>query len=864
MSLEDIRRPAQRRPWTDSLVAPDVEDRETPTIRQRKKHKVEAQAVMWQGEERWDYRRLQHINELIMPLANCQLVSDVLQDFTPTIKNPNPPPFRCVRYSYGDDYTWGRIYGRGLQSCPGWIRRICSHAYYHDLDFVNCGPTILCQVLTAALGEVAPIISRYAYDREGMIEQLRQDVPLLTHVPKDPIKKLLLSIAHNADHTTHLWTVGISLEHPPIALLVELQKELRKAGKKLKKHKDYREIFKDVEDNKHKHNKMGTFMSRVWQQKEVDAIMWLVDFLKQHKTQTDVLCHDGVQVLRKIPNSTADFPQDILRLAEAHIATKTGITLRLCEKSMVPTKEDWAKYWGEKSLNRIKGGLEMQQVYLLSRDGQLNKFKRRNGYVMAPHPVIPGVYMQHQEAEVYINCVLQEFCHMAKNVMWFKTVDHPQFKLLTESCMSQHVISFIDGYWDIDTLLFHYWDPEVEPPQTDHYYETNFMAQLDRPSPLWDKLLSFQLEHRSSCSVCQKVAPYLQGETLFCGVHLDPELEYVAAPTTNTDLLEILIGRLFYDVGKHDNWQVFPYLKGDGDTGKSTICDVIRSMFAVGKVGVVGRETTFGLEAIYNKRLMLIPDCPAKLSAQISQTDFQSIVSGEPVSVARKNALAVADKKWTAPLLAAGNYYPDYNDNGGSVSRRIVPFLFEKLITDRCTTLKDDILANELVSVIIRCIYSYRSKVESSLGADFWTKVAPEGVRLAQESVRQETNYLACFLGNGNSHYQVLKDETATTRFSELERAFVNYMRFTHPNVPCPRLDRDKHPIKAAGFGIDKQNLCKTCHATANKQNCGDHYNSANRYKALMITNMRIVTLDTQQKKDIQQRQYAPMFNMDT
>lgn len=41
-------------------------------------------------------------------------------------------------------------------------------------------------------------------------------------------------------------------------------------------------------------------------------------------------------------------------------------------------------------------------------------------------------------------------------------------------------------------------------------------------------------------------------------------------------MLEIMIGRCFYPIGKHDNWQVCVFLKGDGNTGKSTVLELIK------------------------------------------------------------------------------------------------------------------------------------------------------------------------------------------------------------------------------------------------------------------------------------------------
>jgi phage/plasmid-associated DNA primase len=153
-----------------------------------------------------------------------------------------------------------------------------------------------------------------------------------------------------------------------------------------------------------------------------------------------------------------------------------------------------------------------------------------------------------------------------------------------------------------------------------------------------------------------------------------------------------------------------PFLKGDANTGKGTLCEIVQCMFPRGSVGCITatQECTFGLEAINGKRVVVIPDLPPKFRKLISQSDWQSMVTGENVSVARKNKTAITGTKWTAPFLAAGNYLPDYEDKSGSVSRRHFVFVFENLISERDTNLKNKIIKSEIVPIMLRCITIYR------------------------------------------------------------------------------------------------------------------------------------------------------------
>jgi hypothetical protein len=264
-------------------------------------------------------------------------------------------------------------------------------------------------------------------------------------------------------------------------------------------------------------------------------------------------------------------------------------------------------------------------------------------------------------------------------------------------------------------------------------------------------------------------------------------------------------------------------------------------MFPVSSSGVITatHEPQFGLEGLYQKRVVMIPDLPKHFARIVNQSDFQSMCSGESISVARKNKTAISELNWTVPLVFAGNYLPDYNDNSGSISRRLTVFAFDELVKSRNTKLKVEITENELVPIMIRCIAAYRKTVAENPSGDFWSTVAPSALREVQNEVKTETNPLTNFLVNGDDYYQVLFMQGSVTTLRELENAFCNHMRIHHKQDKA-KLGTDYHPIKAAGFTVEKIHLCKNCNEPCTKQNCGDHYNAANRYKKVVVQNMLI------------------------
>jgi phage/plasmid-associated DNA primase len=101
------------------------------------------------------------------------------------------------------------------------------------------------------------------------------------------------------------------------------------------------------------------------------------------------------------------------------------------------------------------------------------------------------------------------------------------------------------------------------------------------------------------------------------------------------------------------------------------------------------------------------PDIPQELDSLLAQTDFQSMVSGEGVSVARKNRKAVNEEDWHPPFIMGANNLPNYKDNSGSFSRRTAVFPFRNLVQNRDTHLKDKILEREKVIILFRCLVRY-------------------------------------------------------------------------------------------------------------------------------------------------------------
>ena len=188
-------------------------------------------------------------------------------------------------------------------------------------------------------------------------------------------------------------------------------------------------------------------------------------------------------------------------------------------------------------------------------------------------------------------------------------------------------------------------------------------------------------------------APPSTPTPLFDGV-VDAQLSPDAART-----LWIMLGRLQFPLGTHDNWRVIPWLVGATGTGKSLVQDVVAAMFANACVATLSsnHEKKFGLDGKYESHLVLGRNLPHKMASALADE-----LGAETVLVHRKRQPAVM-VQWQAPMLFASNGLPDF---AGS-SRRLVPFAFDKQVSSEDPTLLRRILAAELPAIISKALDAY-------------------------------------------------------------------------------------------------------------------------------------------------------------
>lgn len=233
--------------------------------------------------------------------------------------------------------------------------------------------------------------------------------------------------------------------------------------------------------------------------------------------------------------------------------------------------------------------------------------------------------------------------------------------------------------------------------------------------------------------------------------HLQSILDYQDMSEAVSRWMYAMIGRLIYEVGELDGWQVVPFLKGAASSGKSTILTrVCRGLYEAADVGTLSNniERKFGLSALADKLIFIGPEIKSDIA--LEQAEFQSIVSGESVQVAAKFKTAQT-VEWKVPGALAGNEVPSWVDNAGSINRRIVLFEFPKRVHDGDMELGRKI-DREMPAILRKCNKAYLEAVSKYAKDNLW-KHLPAPFHASKEEFTESVNSIVHFLRSGQLQF---------------------------------------------------------------------------------------------------------------
>jgi energy-coupling factor transporter ATP-binding protein EcfA2 len=228
-----------------------------------------------------------------------------------------------VRYKQSDKY--GRFNAScGLQSFQKDIRKYISGEFYIDLDFVNCHPVILNQLLKSNNSKLTStkivkqpgfsLLEEYVKDRPAYLEK--------HNISKTDVIKLLYS---ETCSKTFFKDIHAQIYQELIPELTKQNKTLlaRIKAKRKKDKKDY--------------NHLGSFLSSYLQNIENDMLQSLYGSLNKKGFRVGSLMFDGLMV-EKVDEHTEEELQAILPEFVNTIKEETGYDIQIDFKS---TKTEW-------------------------------------------------------------------------------------------------------------------------------------------------------------------------------------------------------------------------------------------------------------------------------------------------------------------------------------------------------------------------------------------------------------------------------------------------------------------------------------------------------------------------------------------
>jgi hypothetical protein len=257
--------------------------------------------------------------------------------------------------------------------------------------------------------------------------------------------------------------------------------------------------------------------------------------------------------------------------------------------------------------------------------------------------------------------------------------------------------------------------------------------------------------------------------------HLDSVLESQDFDPSVREWLYVLFGRLLYDVGERDGWQVIPMLLGLAGTGKSLLTTkVAKAFYEAADCGVLGNsiEKRFGLSSFYDKLMFIAPEL--RHDFQLDQAEFQSMISGEEILLSQKFKTAKT-VKWRPPGILAGNEIPEWADAAGSITRRIVVFDFAKPITNPDMSLEKKLEA-EIPTILVKSNKAYLEKVAAIGNQSVWNHLPPYFLRnqskMAAETSAIEAFVIAGSLALGEGLFMPLDDFKKRLKAFEIENGY--------------------------------------------------------------------------------------------
>lgn len=237
------------------------------------------------------------------------------------------------------------------------------------------------------------------------------------------------------------------------------------------------------------------------------------------------------------------------------------------------------------------------------------------------------------------------------------------------------------------------------------------------------------------------------------------------------------LGRMFFPAGTHDKWQIWMNLKGVGGSGKSTLLEIISNIYEDRDVGTLESKSpeTFTFEHLIGCFMFVVHDIGK--DCNLSPTQLFTMISNERCTVARKHRTAISIY-WNVQGIMGGNDYPNWVDDGGSASRRLLNFKFPNMVVRSDPTLFAKAKA-QIPALVQKSVKAYfkllKKSKQNGEQMDVWnTGFLPPYFHETRKDMANALNPIAEFVSNPDFCEH---DPSASTSMQDFRKHYKNFLQ---------------------------------------------------------------------------------------
>jgi hypothetical protein len=505
---------------------------------------------------------------------------------------------------------------------------------------------------------------------------------------------------------------------------------------------------------------------------------------------------DRIKRLYDIAKSAYELLYHSTRL-DARMTTKETLTPGLGLTQWIsPTEWDIKKpvgkllhfYWQDIAMNgyRKKDGFLYAPEF--NKAGQFTHSYRNTGKTIKQY-----LWQLNSDRFPAVSTILEEERGVAAGV--FEKLSEWDNSRFPTYVPSRYLISFEDGIYNIfsdefvkyedvfrSNIIFEHEDTLGEPNPDMDDDESSKQARLYNMDAKFSSCRYMKMNFEDGIKYVRKVSLDENGCEKVEYESETSEADFMNIPTPALDtILErqnirgehrkwvlALLGRNFFWGGQLDNWQVAPFIIGIGGTGKSAITSWFGNVYPSNMIGWLSSnvEAQWALSSIAGRYMVLGLEIGERF--KLDQTEFQSMIALEHVSVAKKHETAKG-LLWNSHVLLCGNVFPNqWKNQGNNVGRRVVPILFNEPVpsSEMRADLGSD-LKKESPAMILKMVRAYRHLAGLYGQKSFWQH-CPQEFRNANDMIMEASNTLLQFLINIET-YGYVEGEWKSLRNSQGE-----------------------------------------------------------------------------------------------